>query len=92
MQLSNIQAEARAISWTRVSKNFKAISVGQAGVWGVGTNNKIYYREETYHPNVEEKGSRGGDWQLIGESDNFLSKSIIESRNYVKMYNLQVEA
>lgn len=68
MQLSNIQAEARAISWTRVSKNFKAISVGQAGVWGVGTNNKIYYREETYHPNVEEKGSRGGDWQLIGGS------------------------
>lgn len=32
-------------SWSQVEGNLTYVSVGGAGVWGVGAGDKIYYRE-----------------------------------------------
>ena len=35
-------------SWERISGGLKVVSSGQAGVWGVSHDHKIWYRKGTY--------------------------------------------
>ena len=35
-------------TWGKVPGSFKVVSCGQAGVWGVDSDNKVFYRKGTF--------------------------------------------
>eukprot|EP00058_Branchiostoma_floridae_P012052 XP_002597540.1 hypothetical protein BRAFLDRAFT_78909 [Branchiostoma floridae] len=52
--------EAKAV-WQQVEGGLKFVSVGQSGVWGVNSNDRILYRTGTY----DNEASPGSGWVYI---------------------------
>ncbi|XP_078595835.1 uncharacterized protein LOC144872941 [Branchiostoma floridae x Branchiostoma japonicum] len=48
--------------WESIGGRLKFVSVGSNGVWGVNSNDDIYYRTDTF----ENAASSGSGWQHIG--------------------------
>ncbi|XP_035691376.1 neurogenic locus notch homolog protein 1-like [Branchiostoma floridae] len=56
--------EGAGTEWQQVSGRLKFVSVGRSGVWGVNSNNQIYYRTGTYG----DEASAGTGWVNIAGS------------------------
>lgn len=62
--------------WVHISGGLKQISAGGAGVWGVNTNNQLYYRIGT----VGDNGLSGSGWHMM---EGILMSWVAVGSNYI---------
>ncbi|XP_019614936.1 PREDICTED: delta-like protein D isoform X2 [Branchiostoma belcheri] len=58
-----VHCDVQACGWERIDGKFKFnfVTVGRAGVWGVRSDNEVFYRTGTY----ENEASVGTDWTNV---------------------------
>lgn len=67
--------------WKRISKGWRHVSIGEAGVWGVKKNGDVYYRK-----GVSSKKPEGTEWIKINRKTLNLTYIYIMFPKYCFLY------